>query len=168
MVENNVIKNGFFTDERDVTAIEMGRDDVIVSCTQGKIMIWFGRQATEQVIRQVIFGISNADSSVNHEQEVICSFSAIADYENIGYVLTSYAKTRNGYRAIFNIPFSKKFALVHFVKSIEDQLKQKDVRKTFHWDGSKGRILQIYNELKKLEGWEIKRIDYKVEGEKGV
>jgi len=62
------------------------------------------RQAgRESVIRHVIFGISEVDSSVNHEQEVICPFKAISEYENMGYILTSYAKTKGGYRAIFNI-----------------------------------------------------------------
>ncbi len=162
MVENS----GFLTGRRDISVVEMGRDDVTVSCTQGKIMLWFGRQVSESVIRHVIFGISDVDSSVNHEQEVICPFKAISEYENMGYILTSYAKTNGGYRAIFNIPFSKNFALDHFVKSIVLSLKEKDVKKTLHWDGSLDRIILIYNELKKLDGWGIKRIDYKVEGEK--
>lgn len=86
----------------------------------------------------------------------------------MGYVLISYSKTRGGYRVIFNLPFSKKFALDNFVKSIVRQLKESDVKKTLHWDGSLDRIILIYNELKKLDGWEIKRIGYKGEGEKGV
>ncbi len=153
----------FFAGRRDISFVEMGRDDVSVSCTQGKIIIWFGRQVGESLIRQIVFGISNIDSSVNHEQEVICNFNNIAEYENMGYVLTSYAKAKGGYRAIFNIPFSKKFALAHFVKSIVNQLKESDVRKTLHWDGSIDRIILIYNEFKKLEGWGIKRIEYKTD-----
>ncbi len=159
-------KSGFFTDERDISIVEMGRDDITVSCTQGKIIVWFGRQVSESLIRQVIFSISNIDSSVTHEQEIICDFDTISEYENMGYVLTSYAKTKGGYRAIFNIPFSRKSALAHFVKSIASQLKEKDVRKNLHWDGSPDRIALIHNELKKLDGWEIKRIEYKVEDEK--
>ncbi|MCX9025063.1 MAG: hypothetical protein OIN85_03080, partial [Candidatus Methanoperedens sp.] len=111
--------------------------------------------------------ISGIDSSVNHEQEIICDFSAIPEYENMGYVLTSYARTKGGYRAIFNVPFSKKSALSHFVKSIVNQLREKDVRKTLFWDGSIDRIILIFNELKKLDGWELKRIEYKEE-EKGA
>ncbi|HEY9204536.1 MAG TPA: hypothetical protein VIO58_01335 [Candidatus Methanoperedens sp.] len=153
----------FFAGRRDISFVEMGRDDVSVSCTQGKIIIWFGRQVGESLIRQIVFGISNIDSSVNHEQEVICNFNNIAEYENMGYVLTSYAKAKGGYRAIFNIPFSKKFALAHFVKSIVSQLKESDVRKTLHWDGSIDRMILIYNEFKKLEGWGIKRIEYKTD-----
>ncbi len=155
-------------DWRNIAIVEMGRDDVTVLCTQGKIMLWFGRQVDEDVIRQIIFGISNVDSSVNYEQEVICAFKTIAEYENMGYILTSYARTKGGYRAIFNVPFSKKPALAHFVKSIVDLLREKDVRKTLHWDGSHDRMKLIYIELQKLEGWEIKRIERKSEEEKVV
>ncbi len=154
------------SNRRDITILEVGRDEVNVSLTSGKIILWFGRQVSESLIHEVIFEISSIDPSVNHEQEVICDFNAIAGYESMGYVLTSYAKTKGGYRVIFNIPFSKKSALAHFVKSIADQLREKDVRKTLHWDGSSDRMLRIYNELKKLDGWETKRIEYKGEEEK--
>lgn len=157
----------FFNDPREIAIMEIGRDDVTVSLTPGKIILWFGRQVSESLIRDVIFRISLIDSSVNHEQEVICDFSAIQEYESMGYVLTSYARTKGGYRAIFNVPFSRKSALSHFVKSIVSQLKEKDVRKTLFWDGSLDRINLISNELKKLDGWEIKRIEYKEEGDKG-
>ncbi len=156
----------FLSNSKDITMMEVGRDDVNVSLTPGKIILWFGRQVSESLIHEVIFEISRIDSSVNHEQEVICDFNAISEYESMGYVLTSYAKTKGGYRVIFNIPFSKKSALVHFVKSIADQLREKDVKKTLHWDGSLDRMLRIYNELKKLDGWETKRIEYKGEEEK--
>ncbi|VVB86900.1 Uncharacterised protein [uncultured archaeon] len=166
MTEAKVVKNTeFFADRRDISIVEMGRDDITVSCTPGKIIIWFGRQVNESLIRQIIFGIASIDSSIDHEQEIICDFKTISEYENMGYILTSYAKTKGGYRTIFNIPFSKKFALAHFVKSIVNQLKEKDVKKTLHWNGSPERIALIHNELRKLEGWGIKRIDYKVEGE---
>lgn len=161
-------KLNFLTNAQEITMVELGRDDVTVSLTPGKIILWFGRQVSESLIHQVIFGVSGIDSSVNHEQEVVCDFNAISKYENMGYVLTSYAKTKGGYRVIFNVPFSKKFALAHFVKSIVNQLKEKDVRKTLHWDGSIDRMILLYNELKKLDGWEMKRIEYKGEEEKVV
>ncbi len=161
-------KLNFLTNAQEITMVELGRDDVTVSLTPGKIILWFGRQVSESLIHQVIFGISGIDSSVNHEQEVVCDFNAISEYENMGYVLTSYAKTKGGYRVIFNVPFSKKFALAHFVKSIVNQLKEKDARKTLHWDGSIDRMILLYNELKKLDGWETKRIEHKGEEEKVV
>jgi hypothetical protein len=156
----------FLANMQDITMVEVGRDDVNVSLTPGKIILWFGRQVSESLIRQVIFEISSIDSSLNHEQEVICDFNAISEYESRGYVLTSYAKTKGGYRVIFNIPFSKKIALANFVKSIASQLREKDVKKTLHWDGGLDRMLRIYNRLKKLDGWETKRIEYKEEAKK--
>ncbi len=168
MVKESKDDTDFLANIRDITMMEIGRDDVNVSLTPGKIILWFGRQVSESLIRQVIFEISSIDSSVNHEQEVICDFNDISGYESMGYVLTSYAKTKGGYRVIFNIPFSRKFALAHFVKSIVSQLREKDVKKTLHWDGSPDRMLLICNELKKLEGWETKRIEHKGDEEKVV
>lgn len=157
-----------FEEGRELSVLEMGHSDLNVSCTNGKIVLWFGRQVNESSIWQVIFGISNIDSSINHEQEIICEFNDIAEYENKGYVLTSYAKTKGGYRAIFYLPFSKKYALAHFVESIVNQLKESDVKKILHWDGSPATMIMMYNELRKSGGWNIKRIIYKDEEASGV
>jgi hypothetical protein len=75
--------------------------------------------------------------------------------------LTSYAKTKSGYRVIFNIPFYRKFALAHFVHSIVLKLQENDVKKTIHWDGSPAKMNLICSKLKNFDGWEIKRIEYK-------
>jgi hypothetical protein len=158
-------KSIFYKEGQEVNLVELGRDDMTVSLTVGKIILWFGRQAGESLIRDVIFGISSIDSSITIEQEIICDFKNIGKYENMGYVLTSYAKTKAGYRVIFNIPFSKKIALAHFVRNILDQLRENDIRKTIHWDGSREKIIFIYNKLKSLDGWEIKRIEYKTKEE---
>ncbi len=151
----------FLRDGREISLVEMGCDNVNVSCTQGKINLWFGRQVSEQLIRNVIFGISNLDSSISHELEVICNFNTISAYESVGYILISYSKTKGGYRAVFKLLFSKKFALDHFVKSIIEQLKEKGVRLSLHWDGSPDMIIHVYNELKKLDDMKIRRIEYK-------
>lgn len=153
----------FLKDNREISLVEIGCDDINVSCTHGKINLWFGRQVREQLIRNVIFGISNLDSSISHELEIICNFNTISTYESVGYTLISYSKTKGGYRAVFKLLFSKKVALDHFVKSIIDRLKEKGVRLTFHWEGSSGMIIHISNELKKLEDMKIRRIEYKAE-----
>jgi hypothetical protein len=150
-----------FHDGKEVIAVDLGRDDMMINLTPRKIIIWFGRQAGESSIREVIFGIASIDTSVNLEQEILCEFKDIAGYENMGYVLISYAKTKSGYRVIFNIPFSRKVALAHFVRSIVLKLREIDVKKTLHWDGSPAKINLIYNKLKNFDGWEIKRIEYK-------
>lgn len=154
-------KSDLFRNGKEVIAIEMGRDDMIINLTPRKITLWFGRQAGESSIREVIFGISSIDPSVNLEQEIICEFKNIAEYENMGYVLTSYAKTKSGYMVILNLPFSGKFALAHFVRSIFLKLRENDVKKTLAWDGSSDKINLIYNKLKNCDGWEIKRIEFK-------
>lgn len=156
----------FLTDGREISLVEMGSEDINVSCSQGKINLWFGRQVSETLIRQVIFGISNVDPSVSHELEVICNFDTISAYESAGYTLISYSKTKGGYRTVFKLSFSKKFALDHFVKLIIDQLKEKGVTFTLHWDGSTGMIIHVYNELKKLDEMKIKRIEYKAAEDK--
>lgn len=168
VVKEDRDNENIFGNLRDITMVELGSDNATVSLTPGKIILWFGRQVSESLIQQVVFSISNIDSTVNHEEEVICDFNAIQEYENKGYVLTSYAKTKGGYKVIFNIPFSKKIALSHFVKCIANQLKEKDVKKTLHWDGSIDRIILIYNKLTKFDGWEIKQIEHKGEEEKVV
>ncbi len=154
-------KSDIFKDGLDVNNIVLARDDTTVSLTQGKIILWFGRQAAESLIREIIFGISSADSSVTLEQEIICEFKNIAGYENKGYILTSYGKTKGGYRVIFNIPFSKRTALVYLIESIVEELRKKDVKRTLHWDGSREKIVFVCNKLKKIEGWELKSMESK-------
>jgi hypothetical protein len=154
-------KSAPFRNGRELIAIDLGRDDMMVSLTPRKIILWFGRMAGESSIREVIFGISSIDPSVNLEQEIICEFKNIAEYENIGYELTSYGKTKSGYMVIFNIPFSRKSALAHFVRSIFLKLQENDVKKTLNWDGSPDKINLIYNKLKNYDGWKIKRIEFK-------
>ncbi len=156
----------FLKSGREISLVEMGCDDMNVSCTQGKINLWFGRQMREQLIRNVIFAISNVDSSISHELEVVCNFNTISTYESVGYILISYSKTKGGYRAVFKLLFSKKFALDHFVKSIIDQLKEKGVKLTLHWDGSPDMIIHVYHELKELNDMKIRRIEYKATEEK--
>jgi len=154
-------KSDIFRDGKELIAVDLGCDDMMVSLTPNKIILWFGRQADESSIREVIFGISSIDPSVNLEQEIICEFNNIAEYENMGYVLTSYGKTKSGYRVIFNIPFSRKVVLAHFVRSIVLKLRENDMKKTLHWDGSPVKINLLYNKLKNFDGWELKRIEFK-------
>ncbi|MDO8727971.1 MAG: hypothetical protein Q7J35_18115, partial [Candidatus Methanoperedens sp.] len=88
----------FLTDGREISLVEMGGEDINISCSQGKINLWFGRQVGETLVRKVLFGISNVDPSVSNEMEVICNFETISAYESTGYTLISYSKTKGGYR----------------------------------------------------------------------
>jgi len=154
-------KSDLFREGQELIAVDLRRDDMMISLTPHKIILWFGRQAGESSIREVIFGISSIDPFVNLEQEIICEFKNISEYENMGYVLVSYGKTKSGYMVIFNVPFSRKAALAHFVRSIVLKLRENDVKKSLHWDGSPAKINLLYNKLMNFDGWEIKRTGFK-------
>jgi hypothetical protein len=144
-----------------LSSFEMGRDDVNVVCTYGKISIWFGRQVPDIVIGQMLLGISRIDQSAVHELEVICDFDDITDYESNGYVLVSYARSKEGYRTTFNIPFSSRKALFALASSITRELKNEDTVVDCYWTGDDSDIMRLYEELSSIEGWKIKNINYK-------
>lgn len=158
-----LIKDNIVDETRDITSIEMGCDSVQLSCTTGKIKVWFGRQTSSDVVKKVINCFSKIDSSLIHEKEIICNFEQIPVYENHGYTLISYGKAQDGYRAIFNIQFSKQNALELFVESILTELSESEVNKVLHWTGSIPRILLIFHELKSVDGWDITKIEYRDE-----
>ncbi|MEZ5335701.1 MAG: hypothetical protein R2741_10890 [Methanolobus sp.] len=144
-----------------LSSFEMGRDDVNVVCTYGKISIWFGRQVPDLVVGQILLGVSNIDKSALHELELICDFDDIMEYESHGYVLVSYAKSKKGYRTTFNIPFSSKKALFYLAGSITEELKEKDTVLDCYWTGDDSDIMRLYEELSSIEGWKLKGINYK-------
>lgn len=152
-------------ENKDISAIEMGCDEVQLYCTIGKIKVWFSKQTNEDMVRQVLQCFSRIDSSFSHEKEIICDYDRISVYENHDYTLISYGKVEGGYRAIFNIQFSKQNALSHFIETILKELKQGELNKTFHWNGSMARIMLIHTELNHIPGWDIIKIEYKPEEE---
>lgn len=149
------------TPDLSLSSFEMGRDDVDVVCTYGKISIWFGRQVPDIVIGQILLGISNIDNSAVHELEMICDFDEIMEYESHGYVLVSYAKSKDGYRTSFNVPFSSKKALFHLAGSITEELKDKDTILDCYWTGDDSDIMRLYEGLSNIDGWRLKSINYK-------
>jgi len=144
-----------------MASFEMGRDDVNVVCTYGKISVWFGRQVPEFVIGQILISVSNIDASAVHEYDIVCDFEKITDYEGCGYVLVSYAKSNNGYRATFNVPFSNKTALLNLAESILKELKNKDVTIDIYWTGDDADIMRLSDELHNIDSWKVKQINYK-------
>ena len=52
---------------QSLSSFEMGRNDVNVICTYGKIAVWFGRKVPDYVIAQILIGISRIDQSTVHE-----------------------------------------------------------------------------------------------------
>jgi hypothetical protein len=144
-----------------LSSFEMGRDDVNVVCTYGKISIWFGRQVPDIVIGQILLGISKIDHSAVHELELVCDFDDIMEYESHGYVLVSYAKSKEGYRTTFHVPFSSKKALFNLAGSITEELKDKDTILDCYWTGDDSDIMRLHEELSNIEGWDLKSINYK-------
>lgn len=147
---------------QSLNSLEMGRDDVHVVCTYGKIAVWFGKNVPDYVIAQVIIGISKVDPSAVNEFEIICDFDDITEYESKGYTLVSYGKTTGGYRVNYSIPFSSKKALFHLSKYILQELKLGDSRKDIYWNGNDSDIHRLYTELSNsIENWKLKSINYK-------
>jgi len=145
-------------------SFEMGRSDVSVVCTYGKIAVWFGRKVPDYIIAQILLGISKVDPSTVHEFEVICDFEDITEYESKGYTLVSYGKTTGGYRVNYSIPFSSKKALFNLSRFTVEELEKGDVRKDFYWNGNDSDIQKLYQEFQSnVEGWELKAINYKTD-----
>ncbi len=142
--------------------VEMGRDEATLACTQGKISLWLGKKATEDLIIGILSSISKIDSSIGYESEVICDFDAIEKYESRGYVLISYARTKEKYRVVFNVPLSRKDALGCFAESILEELKEGNVQKSFLWNGNATKIMLLSTELNdNVMGWQLKRTESK-------
>ena len=156
-------KDEILYDGRDISYIEMGSDKIELSCTIGKIKIWFGKRATVQDVSKVLQCFSRIDSSFVHETEIICDYDQIPLYENNDYTLISYGRAEGGYKVIFNVQFSKQQALNYFIESIINDLKEREVNKTIHWNGCMPRIMMIFNELKSMEGWKITKKEYRGE-----
>ncbi|MCL7411383.1 MAG: hypothetical protein M8350_06190 [Methanosarcinaceae archaeon] len=150
---------------QSISSFEMGRDDVNVLCTRGKVTVWFGRQVPDYVIGQVLIGISSADALSVYEFDIVCPFEEISDYESHGYVLVSYAKTDNGYRTTLNVPFNSKIALFHLSEVISKELKNKNVKIDIYWTGNDADIVLLYDELSNIDGWKLKQIKYKMKDE---
>jgi hypothetical protein len=160
-MENGRNDGKVISSSQPLASVEMGRDEVNVVCTYGKISVWFGRQVPEVVIGQILISISNIDTSAVHEYYMVCDFEKITDYEGCGYVLVSYAKSENGYRATFNVPFSNKTALLCMADSILKELKNKDVTIDVYWTGNDADIMRLSDELHNIDGWRVKQINYK-------
>ncbi|WP_094227479.1 hypothetical protein [Methanolobus psychrotolerans] len=154
-------RENLISPDLSLSSFEMGRDDVNVVCTYGKISVWFGRQVPDIVIGQILLGISNIDNSAVHELEIICDFEEITEYESHGYVLVSYAKSKDGYRTTFNVPFFSKKALFYLAGSITEELKDKDTILDCYWTGDDSDIMRLYEELSCITGWKLKGINYK-------
>ena len=145
----------------DYASVEMSGAAISIILNQGTINIWFGRNAEKSLISRVLLTIARVDSTAEHEREAICSFEEISRFENNGYVLTSYARKKDKYRAVFIVPFSDQRALDNFIESICQELGHSGVRMNIFWRGGRARMSILYEELNRLNYFSFSNITYK-------
>jgi hypothetical protein len=148
------------------TSIEMSGFSTSLVLTQGAINLWFGRKADKALIAKILVVISKVDARAEHEKEVLCRFEEISEFENNGYILTSYARRGDRYRAIFVVPFSDSRALDKFIDSVADETERGEVKMTLHWSGGTPRMNILKDEMDKLKCFSFINATYKVEQEK--
>lgn len=165
--------------KKDLYAVKMGNENSNLVCTYGKIKVWFGRRASKNLVKDILFGISKVDSCIEFEFETICGFDTIQHYENVGFTLISYAKYApsgsytpstakipNLYKAIFNVPFSKEEALFRLVDFLMERIDIKNITSNLLWNGSDTKIRMLYNEFKDVESWRVEEIHLKEQPKK--
>jgi hypothetical protein len=146
---------------QDYLSVELSGAAVSVLLNQGTISLWFGRNAERSLVSKILLIISRADSSAEHERDVICSFEEISWFENYGYILTSYARKDDKYRAVFLVPFSDPRALERLTGSVCRDLELGESRLTISWRGERTRMNMLHQELSKLNCFSFSNITYK-------
>ena len=144
-------------------SIDVSGSAVSIVLTQGAINIWFGRKLDKSLIAKILLIISKIDGTAEHEKEVLCRFEEISEFENNGYILTSYARKKEKYRAIFVVPFSNSRAREMFMQSISEETEKEDVKITLYWRGGRVRMNLIKEELSRLNCFGILNVVYKDE-----
>jgi hypothetical protein len=142
-------------------SMEMSGSSVSIILTQGAINIWFGRRLNKSVMARILLIISQVDSTTEHEKEVLCKFEQISEFENNGYILTSYARKNDRYRAIFVVPFSDSRALERFIDSLSQETENEDLKITLYWRGGRARMNIMKDELGRLDCFSLVNVVYK-------
>jgi len=146
--------------------MELSGSAVSIVLTQGAINVWFGRKIEKSLIARILLIISKVDSTTEHEKEVLCRFEEISEFESNGYILSSYARKKENYRAIFVVPFSNSRALEKFIESISQDTERADVKVTLYWRGGRIRMNMIREELGRLNCFGVFNVVYK-DGQRG-
>jgi hypothetical protein len=142
-------------------SIELNGSAVSIILTQGAINIWFGRKFDKSLLAKILITISKVDSTTEHEKEVLCRFEEISEFENNGYILTSYARKKDKYRAVFVVPFSNSRALEMFIDSVIQETEREDVKITLYWRGGRVMMNIIKEELDRLNCFSNFNVVYK-------
>ncbi|WP_316560019.1 hypothetical protein [Methanimicrococcus stummii] len=149
-------------DPQTLVSFEMGNPDIDLICTYGKITLQCRQGVSDYSIGLILKTISTIDNSATHETEISCDFDDIQNYQRMGYTLVSYGRHDGRYRVTFNVPFSSEKAVYSLTVSFFDELQNgKILKKDFYWSGKDHNIIQLFNELKNIDGWEIKEIKNK-------
>ncbi len=149
-----------------IEQFEMVAKELTLTCTLGKIVLWFGRSISLGRILQVLHAIARANPTAIYEVEFMCQYEKIAQYEAMGYVLISYARMKGCYRAMFNIPFSDAHAVRSLAELIVSELESLSTTKTLYWNANELAMKLLLDELKGIGNWEYQNIIYrKVRGE---
>ncbi|MDV0445899.1 hypothetical protein MmiAt1_15000 [Methanimicrococcus sp. At1] len=149
-------------DPQALVSFEMGNDDIDLICTYGKITLLCRSEIPDYTIGLILKTISAVDNSTSHETEILCDFDDIQNYQRMGYTLVSYGRCSDQYRVAFNIPFSSEKAVYNLTIALFDELsKEKTLKKDFYWSGKDHNIIQLFNELKDINGWKVKTIKNK-------
>lgn len=146
---------------QDYISIEMSNASLSVLLNQGTISLWFGRNAEKSLVSKILLLISKVDSTAEHEREIICSFDIISSLENRGYILSSYARKKDLYKAIFLVPFSDSRAMDKLIESIHQDLSQGEVRMVLSWSGGRAMMNILRAELARLNCFSFSNIIYK-------
>ena len=147
--------------KQEPISIEVSGSAVSIVLTQGAINIWLGKKFDKSIIAKILIIISRVDSTTEHEKEVLCRFEEISEFESNGYILTSYAKRAEKYRAIFVVPFSNSRALDMFIESISTETEKEDAKITLYWRGGRVKMNAIKDELSRLNCFRNVNIVYK-------
>lgn len=151
-----------FNEERPgLISLELSGMSASITFTSGAINIWFGRNLDKILVFKILAAVSRVDSTTMHETEIICHFNEMNDFENNGFILTSYARKGDKYRAIFVVPFRDQRALKRLVDDIIDCLKLREVRLTLYWSGGAARMNLMFNELYRLNYFNLCNATYK-------
>jgi len=142
-------------------SIEISGSSVSILLTQGSINIWFGKKFDKLLLSRILLMISKVDSTTEHEKEVLCRFEEISEFESNGYILTSYARKKDKYRAIFVVPFSNSRALERFMESVSTETEKEDVKITLYWRGGRVRMNIMKEELSTLGCFSILNVIYR-------
>jgi hypothetical protein len=153
--------------KQDYVSIEMSGASVSVLLNQGTISLWFGRNADKSLVSKILLLISKVDSTAEHEREIICNFESISKFENSGYILSSYARKKDLYKAIFLVPFSDSRAVEKLIESIHQDLGQGEVRMALSWRGGRARMNILQTELGRLNCFSFSNTIYKEDQSKG-